>query len=148
MQNIQFYNIYESKSMPYIEYKTSPIIIEPIKHISINVNVKNPVQNKTTIFHPPSIHYYISQNPFLSGVNNTCDTAVSSQKLKKNVSWKEINLLGETFSKDDYDRRVDSEQINKNMKAKMHYHMLKTHPQPLVRQSSIFQQLDEMDFQK
>ena len=67
-------------------------------------------------------------------------------KLKRNVSWKNENLVGFTFSKDEYDRTIDSLQIRRNIEEIRQYHLVKT--QPLMRQPSVSEDLFDMDLER
>ena len=137
MSNLQFYNFKEFQTMPYIPYdncQKSPIQYVPIQHIRIN-----------------SIHDYPVTRP--QSINhNTCKIDHSyldrriKNKIKRNVSWKNENLVGFTFSKLEYDRTIDNVQIRKNIKEIQQYHLAKM--QPLKRQSSVVDDLFEMDLEK
>lgn len=126
--------------MPYIEYNKAPLQIKPIQHLSLSLGPARSIASipKPQPFHPPSIHNYSLQNPYLYNI--------AMKKMKKSVSWNENNTFYETFSKYDYDRKIDNEQIRNNMQAKSHYQRLKM--DPLTRSSSVFQMLDTMNFEK
>jgi hypothetical protein len=138
MSNIHFFNFKECKSMPYIPYdncQRSPMQYVPIQHIRMNS-----IQNSPRV-RPQTIHPYtnIIDNPYL----------IHQQikfKLKRNVSWKNENLIGFTFSKDDYDRTIDSLQIRKNIEEIRQYHLAKM--QPLICQPSVVDDLFDMDLER
>ena len=80
--------------------------------------------------------------PFFNGIIHQ----QIKHKLKRNVSWKNENLVGFTFSKDEYDRTIDSLQIRKNIEEIRQYHLAKM--QPLMRQPSVSEDLFDLDLEK
>ena len=131
-------NIHRYKSMPYIPYdncQRSPMQYVPIQHIRMNSIQGYPHTR------PQSIHPYtnIIDNPYL--IHQPI-----KHKLKRNVSWKNENLVGFTFSKDEYDRTIDSLQIRKNIEEIRQYHLAKM--QPLTRQPSVGEDLFELDLEQ
>jgi len=119
--------------IPYDNYQSSPIQYAPIQHIHMNSIQDCPRAR------PASIHPYanIIDNPYL---------IQQKIKIKRNVSWKKENLVGVTFSKDDYDRTIDSLQIRKNIQDIRQYHLAKL--QPLTRQPSVSEDLFDMDLER
>jgi len=138
MSNIQFFNFKEYKSMPYIPYDSfqhEPIQYTPIQHIRMN-SIQNSARFRPQIIHP---YTNIIDNPYLIHQQ-------IKHKLKRNVSWKNENLVGFTFSKDEYDRTIDSLQIRKNIEEIRQYHLAKM--QPLMRQPSVSEDLFDMDLER
>ena len=136
MSNLQFYSFKEFQTMPYIPYdncQRSPIQYAPIQHIRVNSIQGYPHTR------PQSIH------PYTHIIDNTYSSGTKI-KSKRNVSWKNENLVGITFSKDDYDRTIDSLQIRKNIQDIRQYHLAKL--QPLTRQPSVSEDLFDMDLER
>ena len=136
MNNLQFYSFKEFQTMPYIPYNNSqqsPVQYVPIQHIRINSIQGYPPTR------PQSIH------PYTHIIVNT-HSSETKIKIKRNVSWKNENVVGFTFSKDDYDRTIDSLQIRKNIEDIRQYHLAKM--QPLTRQPSVVDDLFELDLER
>lgn len=120
---LNFYNINEKPTLNYIPYSfenLKPVVIPPINHVR--------PQHR-----PASIHSFVHH---LSSNDLT--------KRKKKVSWKEMNSLGVTFSKDEYDRKIDNNKIKENIEYKKQYYMMKFNH--IQREPSVFNRLDEMNF--
>jgi hypothetical protein len=77
------------------------------KFYSFNINKKeNLVVDYTTLFY----------NSFDNNqVNNYIRNEIIQPKERKTVQWSSINNIGETYSKFDYDRSIDSQQISQNL---------------------------------
>ena len=102
-----------------------PVIFKPVLHIKKE-------QNISRNFYTPSLHSYVQ---FTTNTNR-----------KKKVSWKDTNVVGFTFSKHEYDRKIDNRQIKDNIEEKRKFFVLKKTP-PIIREPSVFTNLNELNFE-
>jgi len=126
MNTLNFYSFNEARSMSYINYELLPQT--PPKNL----------QFQQMHFHPPILHnysyFYINNN-----------RAIPSHR-KKTVSWNNNLSVAFTYSKDDYDRTIDSRQIRSNVNHKYQYMLMKTNPG--LRDNTVFEVLTGMDLDK
>lgn len=91
---------YEFSKMNYTNYENYTNI-----NNHYNNNINNFVEQKNKLYVKPIIKKNETTNEF-------------SPKMKKNVKWNEYSFVGETFSKEDYDRTINKEEIRNNMTNK------------------------------
>ena len=155
---LKFYSFSDRASMPYLEFSTIETatnfmtIIPPVQHIRIQEGRKGVAPPQTfqkmpappaPRFHPPSIHHsFINSFP----VSNSYTVYSKPVPVpKKSVRWNDnSNKTLFTYSKDDYDRSIDNEQIRENVTQRHHYRMMKINPN--MRTESVFQYLSDLNF--
>lgn len=64
-----------------------------------------------------------------------------NEQPKKKVSWNSVKYIGETFSKEDYDRTVDTETITMNIQNRLRKRLFRI-PSPPIENT-----LDESEYQ-